>query len=752
MRSTVKKIMVVFTVFCMLFASLPVQAASPVISKKAITLTIGKSTTLKVKNAKGKIKWKSSNSKIASVSKRGKVTGKKTGKAKITAIVNKRHYRCIVTVKATRKVTKVTNVKLNKKNITLKAGKAYTLKASVSPSKASNKALAWKSSNKSIASVNSKGVVSAKKAGTVTITATAKDGSKKKASCKVTVKKASKSASDKRVSKIIVSSKKSVNINGTLQLNVSVQPSGLSKTFTWKSDNTKIATVSSTGLVKGVSAGTVKITVTTNDKWKDSISVYITVNQPQNTPTPEPVQKTITGIEAVCGITEASSIDDIKNHMTVYENYSDGTKAEVKGYSVKAESTPDSYKCTVTKTGTNFSTVINVKKKGTSSSEKTLTGITAECTLKEVSSFDELIDNLVVTAHYSDGSTAELKSYRVTSSVGGADGYGANIETMDGKFKTSVSAKTKISSVTLENIEASCKYSEVESGYTFKTSDFDVKGVYSDGSKKNIGFKVDISYSNGAYKAIITAENHSVTLTIPVKKSSTPEVTGMTYSLNPSYVYVGENLANGQLKVTAKYSDGSQKEVTDYACDFKPQSSAGTYTFNVTWGTFKKAISITVKEKTAPTPTLTGLDAKYNSSYVYAGDPFDASKIILTGTYSDGSTKQITDYTYDFTPATDHLGKATLIIHYAGQNMTIRITSIVKTEPKSVEFKFMNVPIGVGENIDKSNITITATDYAGTVTNPTDFTIDFSPKTEAGTYPFTVSYKGFSETFNVTVK
>ena len=85
MRSTVKKLMVIFTVFCMLLASLPVQAASPVISKKAITLTVGKSTTLKVKNAKGKIKWKSSNSKIASVSKRGKVIGKKTGKAKITA-------------------------------------------------------------------------------------------------------------------------------------------------------------------------------------------------------------------------------------------------------------------------------------------------------------------------------------------------------------------------------------------------------------------------------------------------------------------------------------------------------------------------------------------------------------------------------------------------------------------------------------------------------------------------------------------
>ena len=78
--------------------------------------------------------------------------------------------------------------------------------------------------------VNSKGVVIAKKAGSTVITATAKDGSRKKASCKVTVKGTSKK--DTRVSKLIVSSKKSVNVNGTLQLSVSVHPSGLSNTFT----------------------------------------------------------------------------------------------------------------------------------------------------------------------------------------------------------------------------------------------------------------------------------------------------------------------------------------------------------------------------------------------------------------------------------------------------------------------------------------------------------------------------------------
>ena len=748
MRKVTRKIIVIFTVFCMMFSALPlpVQAAAPAITKKSITLTVGKSTTLKVKNTRKKVKWKSSNSKIASVNSAGKVTGKKAGRAKITATVNKKKYTCTVTVKAAKKAVKVSKIKLNKNRISLNTGKSYTLKAAVSPSKASNKKLSWKSSNTAVVTVNSKGVVIAKKAGSAVITATAKDGSRKKASCKVTVKGTSKK--DTRVSKLIVSSKKSVNVNGTLQLSVSVHPSGLSKTFTWKSDNTKIATVSSSGLVTGISAGTVKISVTTNDKWKDSVFVYINVNKPQSTPAPE---KKVTGIEASCRLSEITSVNDVNSsNLTVYEKYSDGTKAELKNFLVKGEYdfATGYYRYTITKTGTAFSTVVTVKKQVT---EKVLVGISAKCTLSEVASIDELEKHLVVTGHYSDGSTEELKSYKITGATGGDPGAVVEISTVDDKFTTTASAKWK-DEITLKGIEASCKLSEVESGYNFKTSDFDVKGVYSDGTKKEIGFKVAIEYSNGAYRATITARGFTKALSIPVKKSSAPEVTSLTYTLSPSYVYVGENLASGQLKVTAKYSDGSQKEVTDYSCNFKPQSAAGICSFNVSWGTFKKSISITVKEKATPIPTLTGLDAQYTRSYVYADEPFDASCIVLTGTYSDGSSKQITDYTYDFTPASDHLGKAILVIHYAGKDMTIRITSIVKTEPKSVEFKFMNVPISVGENIDKNNITVTATDYAGNVTNPTDFTIDFTPKSEPGTYPFTVTYKGFTESFDIAVR
>lgn len=86
------------------------------------------------------------------------------------------------------KETKVTSLTLNKTKATLTKGKTTTLKVTAKPSDATNKAVTWKSSNTKIATVDKNGKVKAVKKGTVTITATAKDGSGKKVTCKVTVK------------------------------------------------------------------------------------------------------------------------------------------------------------------------------------------------------------------------------------------------------------------------------------------------------------------------------------------------------------------------------------------------------------------------------------------------------------------------------------------------------------------------------------------------------------------------------------
>ncbi len=77
------------------------------LNKTKLSMNVGKTTTLKLKNNKKKVKWSSSNKKVAKVSAKGKVKGLKKGKATITAKVGKKKYKCKVTVKA-RKVAEAT--------------------------------------------------------------------------------------------------------------------------------------------------------------------------------------------------------------------------------------------------------------------------------------------------------------------------------------------------------------------------------------------------------------------------------------------------------------------------------------------------------------------------------------------------------------------------------------------------------------------------------------------------------------------
>ena len=170
----IKKRILLLLAMVLMISNLPVQAeaANKVkINKTNATVYVGSSTTLKISGTKAKVKWSTSNKKIATVSSNGKVTGKKAGNATITAKVGKKSYKCKVTVK---------NPYLNKTKLSINVGKTYQLKIT------GTKASKWSSSKKSVATVNSKGKVTAKKAGKTTITCKGNDGKFYK--CTVTVK------------------------------------------------------------------------------------------------------------------------------------------------------------------------------------------------------------------------------------------------------------------------------------------------------------------------------------------------------------------------------------------------------------------------------------------------------------------------------------------------------------------------------------------------------------------------------------
>ena len=131
------------------------------------------------------VKWSSDNTAVATVSSDGTVTPKGVGEATITVTTNDggKTASCLITVTGN---TSVTGVSLDKTNLSMTPGDTQYLTASVSPSNASNKSVTWTSSNTSVATVSSSGLVTAKAAGTATITVKTADGSKT-ASCLVSV-------------------------------------------------------------------------------------------------------------------------------------------------------------------------------------------------------------------------------------------------------------------------------------------------------------------------------------------------------------------------------------------------------------------------------------------------------------------------------------------------------------------------------------------------------------------------------------
>ncbi len=259
---------------------IPTQAV--VLNKTFVTLNPGKTEQLKITYLPdyatasiGTVKWTSSNEAVVTVDAAGKLTAKAAGKAIITAIASDGNVMyCIVTVENI-KVSKITITTTTSNKIA--TGKKVTLKATVTPSNAYNKGVTWKSSNTKVATVSSSGVVTTKKkmgGKTVTITATAKDGSGKKASYKIYVKKGI-------VKKVYISGVKSVKAGKKLYLKGKTSASsGANRTLKWSSSNTKYAKVSSKGTVTTYKAGkkkSVKITARAVDGSGKSKTVTIKI-------------------------------------------------------------------------------------------------------------------------------------------------------------------------------------------------------------------------------------------------------------------------------------------------------------------------------------------------------------------------------------------------------------------------------------------------------------------------------------------
>ena len=244
-----------------------VSVESVSVSPATLNLNKGQEATLTAtvlpENATEKsVTWSSSDDSVATVDAGGKVTAGKEGTATITVttVDGKKTATCVVTV--TDEHIPVTKVILSETSISLKVGETYALTATVEPENATDKTITWSTLNYKKASIDNNGLVKALEEGEVRIKATCGEVT---AYCLVTILPATVSVTGVDLSETSLS----LLVGDKHTLTANVLPADASnKDVTWSSSDKKVATVSTSGEVTAVGAGTATITVTTANGGK----------------------------------------------------------------------------------------------------------------------------------------------------------------------------------------------------------------------------------------------------------------------------------------------------------------------------------------------------------------------------------------------------------------------------------------------------------------------------------------------------
>ena len=162
------------------------------------------------------------------------------------------------------------SVSLNYSSKQMNVGDSFTLKGSIIPSQVMYNDLTWESSNKSVATVNN-GVVTAKAAGTATITATTHNG--KTAKCSITV-------ISKPTSISLNKTEVTLHVDESVQLSATLKPSRITDTISWSSQYNSFASVSNNGYVYANHVGDTTITARTSNGLTATCNVHIIPRTP----------------------------------------------------------------------------------------------------------------------------------------------------------------------------------------------------------------------------------------------------------------------------------------------------------------------------------------------------------------------------------------------------------------------------------------------------------------------------------------
>ena len=367
---------------------------------------------------------------------------------------------------------------------------------------------------------------------------------------------------------------------------------------------------------------------------------------------------------------------------------------------------------------------------------------------------------MVVVAIYNDGSTKELEEYTLYDATE-LPFRRTNVRI---SYKEGTITKTTTQDITVIGNELTGISVTKEPNKTrYKIlEDFNPEGMvitatYSDGSTKEV---TNYEVIDGEH---LTTEKTSVTIryteygisqrtTQPITVTSTlVELTEIAITTAPNKVSYneGENFDPTGMVVTATYSDGSTAAVTGYTVTDGENLTAGKTSVTISYveggvtKTTTQTITVKAKELTGIAITTAPNKVNYNE-----GENFDKTGMVVTATYSDGSTAAVTGYTVTDGDSLT-AGKTSVTISYtengvtktATQNITV---SVISTEKELIGISVTKAPNKAnykeGENFDKTGMVITATYIDGKTKEVTSYTVIDGENLTLGKTSVTISY------------
>ena len=446
--------------------------------------------------------------------------------------------------------------------------------------------------------------------------------------------------------------------------------------------------------------------------------------------------------------------------LKVAVTYSNGTEEEITNYEISLKSGTVLSKeqtCIITVQYKDFSQSFNIE------ILPIMTGIKITSLPNKTVYYDrEAIDytGLKISETYSDGTEKEITDYTLSLKKGSIltskqiNKIEVNYKGFSQTFNIDV-----LPVITGLNIKSLPEKTVYYVGETVNYAGLKITASYSDDSEKEIT-DYTLSLHNGTplakeenYVINVQYEGYSQAFTIEVL----PVMTGiklLSLPLKTTY-YVGDSVNYNGLKIAATYSNGNEKEITDYTLSFEngaTLSKEQTYKIEVQYKEFSQFFNIEVL------PVMTGIKiASLPAKTVYYdGESFNYDGLKISLTYSDKTEKEITDYTVSLPNGTILSSKQNYTIEVLYKNFSKAFN--IEVLPVMTGIKVLSLPLKttyyVGECINYDGLKILATYSDGSEKQLTNYTLSFANGTTLSkeqTYTIEVQYNEFSQNFNIEV-